>query len=68
MLTNPARWFASAELNVWQSMLNQIDFPNADRMIADCHDHAVLSPALDLSSLQRLYHDLQLPVPDSVLQ
>ena len=69
LLAKPARWFASAELDVWQSMLAQIKFPNADRMIADCRDHnRVRQPALDQSSLQHLYEDLDLPIPDSVLE
>lgn len=69
LLAKPAQWFASAELGVWQSMLTQIGFPNADRMIADCRDqHLLLQPSLDLSTLQRLYDDLHVPVPDAVLQ
>lgn len=66
MLAKPARWFASAELDVWQSMLRQIEFPNADRMIADCRDQndLAIQSSLDLTTLQRLYEDLELPVPD----
>ncbi|MEQ9409206.1 MAG: diiron oxygenase [Fuerstiella sp.] len=68
ILVKPARWFASAELSVWQSMLEQIEFPNAARMIADCRDQGQLvQPSLDLSSLQRLYNELELTAPDSVL-
>lgn len=68
LLAKPAQWFASAELDVWQSMLTQINFPNADRMIADCRDRKqFVQPSLDVSALQRLYDKLNLPVPDSVL-
>ena len=69
LLAKPAQWFASAELNVWQTMLTQIKFPNADRIIADCRDqNHLMSRSLDLSTLQRLYEDLDLPIPDAVLE
>ncbi len=58
-LSKPAGWFASAELDVWQSMLQQINFPNADRMIADCRDQkGDRCVQLDLSTLDTLVSDL----------
>lgn len=36
LLPKPLTWFASLELDVWHSVLRQIDFPGADRIIADC--------------------------------
>lgn len=69
LLAKPAQWFASAELDVWHSMLNQIGFPRAERMMADCRDQKQLTQlGLDLSTLQRLYEELELSVPDSVLR
>jgi hypothetical protein len=69
VLNRPARWFASAELDVWQSMLQQIGFPTADRIIADCRDqNRAVQSSLDLSDVQRLYDDLHLPMPDAVLK
>lgn len=35
-LPKPLTWFASLELDVWHSVLRQIGFPDADRIIADC--------------------------------
>jgi hypothetical protein len=36
VLPKPVLWFASQEWRVWQTMLEQIDFPNAAEMISDC--------------------------------
>jgi hypothetical protein len=36
VLPKPVHWFASLELNVWQSMLQQIGFPHTDQLIRDC--------------------------------
>ncbi len=58
-LTEPAGWFASPELDVWQAMLNQIEFPYADRIIRDCrltqNDREV---HVDLTTLEVLFCDL----------
>lgn len=35
-LAKPMTWFSSLELGVWRAMLEQIEFPHADRIIADC--------------------------------
>lgn len=68
VLARPAQWFGSPELDVWLSMLTQIRFPNAERMIADCRDQIYMTrPSLDLSTLRRLYDDLGLQVPEYVL-
>ncbi|MCP4174003.1 MAG: diiron oxygenase [Fuerstiella sp.] len=69
LLTRPAQWFASAEMDVWQSMLQQIGFPNADRIVADCRDWNKTAQApLDLSDVQRLCDELHLPMPDAALK
>jgi hypothetical protein len=36
LLAEPVVWFADRELDVWLAMLQQIGFPQADRMIAEC--------------------------------
>ena len=36
LLAEPVVWFADRELDVWLAMLQQIGFPHADRMIAEC--------------------------------
>jgi hypothetical protein len=36
ILPRPVRWFANLELDVWDSMLRQIDFPNTYTLINDC--------------------------------
>jgi hypothetical protein len=36
VLPKPVRWFASLELDVWDSMLRQIEFPHTNRVISDC--------------------------------
>ncbi len=59
VLPEPAAWFANAELEVWRAMLQQIDFPNADRIIDDCAGEAARHRThLDLSTLDDLYQDL----------
>jgi len=59
ILPQPAQWFADAELYVWRSMLTQIGFPQADRMIDDCVDEQQAGVELDLSKLDELYVDLE---------
>lgn len=36
VLPKPVRWFANVELEVWEVMLRQINFPHTERMIRDC--------------------------------
>jgi hypothetical protein len=36
VLAEPVVWFADRELDVWSSVLQQIDFPQAEQMIAEC--------------------------------
>ncbi|GAB1544091.1 hypothetical protein NUACC21_67670 [Scytonema sp. NUACC21] len=36
ILPKPVSWFASSELHVWKTMLEQIGFRKTERMIADC--------------------------------
>jgi hypothetical protein len=58
-LTLPAAWFASPELEVWQAMLRQIGFPNADRILRDCRaDRQGRQACLDLTTLEVLFSDL----------
>ena len=35
-LRKPLQWFASSELDVWESILQQIGFPHAQEIIEDC--------------------------------
>jgi alpha-N-dichloroacetyl-p-aminophenylserinol N-oxygenase len=59
MLPKPLTWFASLELDVWHSMLRQIGFPNADRIIADCrsqHDYDLTGR--DFSALAEMANNL----------
>jgi hypothetical protein len=58
-LALPSAWFASAELDVWESMLKQIGFPGAERMIRDCKaERQTHEVRLDLSTLETLFADL----------
>lgn len=58
-LAQPSVWFASPELDVWEEMLRQIDFPGREDMIADCRaQHRARNTRLDLSTLETLLADL----------
>jgi hypothetical protein len=58
-LSQPSIWFASPELDVWEAMLKQIGFPDAERMIADCRAQRRSKDIhLDLSTLETLFADL----------
>jgi hypothetical protein len=58
-LSQPSLWFASPELDVWEAMLKQINFPDAERMIADCRAQRRSKDIhLDLSTLETLFADL----------
>jgi para-aminobenzoate N-oxygenase AurF len=58
-LAQPSLWFASPELDVWEAMLKQIGFPDAERMIADCRaQRRTKDIHLDLSTLETLFADL----------
>jgi hypothetical protein len=58
-LARPSYWFASPELDVWEAMLRQINFPGAETIIADCRAQRRADGArLDLSTLETLFADL----------
>lgn len=58
-LAQPSLWFASPELHVWEAMLNQVGFPDAGRMIADCRAlRRSKDIHLDLTTLETLFADL----------
>jgi alpha-N-dichloroacetyl-p-aminophenylserinol N-oxygenase len=58
-LAQPSVWFTSPELDVWESMLRQIDFPDAEPMINDCRaQRRAKGIRLDLSTLETLFADL----------
>lgn len=58
-LSMPSLWFASPELDVWEAMLKQIGFPDAERLIADCRaQRRTKDIHLDLSTLETLFADL----------
>jgi len=59
VLPKPVRWFADAELEVWRAMLDQIGFPNADRMVADVESvRAVNLMRVDYSGIVSLAEEL----------
>ncbi|WP_189826095.1 diiron oxygenase [Streptomyces finlayi] len=47
VLAEPVVWFADRELDVWLSLLRQLDFPQAEEMIRECRN----SGAADLTAL-----------------
>ncbi len=58
-LSQPSMWFASPELDVWEAMLEQIGFPGAKRIIADCRaQRRAKGIHLDLTTLETLFADL----------
>ncbi len=58
-LAQPSLWFASPELDAWESMLRQIGFPGAQPMIDDCRaQRRAKGVHLDLSTLETLFADL----------
>jgi hypothetical protein len=58
-LSQPSIWFASPELDVWEAMLRQIDFPGYQQIIADCRaERSAKEVHLDLSTLETLFADL----------
>lgn len=58
-LRQPSAWFASPELEVWRTMLRQIDFPGAEEMIRDCQaQQRGKDVHLDVSTLETLLADL----------
>ena len=58
-LAQPSVWFSSPELDVWESMLRQIDFPNAEPMINDCRaKRRANGIRLNLATLETLFADL----------
>ncbi|WP_435100464.1 diiron oxygenase [Arhodomonas sp. AD133] len=59
VLPKPVRWFADQELDVWQSMLAQIDFPGYEGIIRDCRNVAQWRlDRLDYSELEELADEL----------
>lgn len=59
VLPRPVVWFADRELDVWLSMLKQIDFPGADAMIQRCRaEHEVDLPSLDYSGIVSLAEEI----------
>jgi hypothetical protein len=58
-LAQPSVWFASPELDAWETMLRQIGFPGAEAMIADCRaQRRTKDIHLDLRTLDTLLADL----------
>ena len=61
VLPKPVRWFANVELDVWQAMLQQIGFRDADRVIRDCRsDNEDNLARVDYSDLITLAEELGL--------
>ena len=62
-LAKPLAWFSSWELTVWQSLLTQIKFPNADQIIQDCRSASEYDlTTRDFSALSELMVSLGLDV------
>jgi hypothetical protein len=58
-LPKPLLWFTNQELAVWRSMLQQIDFPHADRIIRDCQgQHECDLKRRDFSALDEVANNL----------
>lgn len=58
-LPKPVVWFSSLELGVWHSMLDQIGFPDADRMLKDCATKQEYDVSRrDFSALSEMLHCL----------
>ncbi|MEM9216216.1 MAG: diiron oxygenase [Cyanobacteria bacterium P01_F01_bin.150] len=59
VLPKPVRWFADMELGVWDTMLKQIDFPNAHRMIQEiAQDQEASLLRIDYSAVIKLAKEL----------
>ena len=60
-LAKPLSWFASLELDVWQSVLEQIGFPRAEAMITELKQRAHFDLGLrDFSGLEQLLPEIDL--------
>jgi para-aminobenzoate N-oxygenase AurF len=61
VLPKPVRWFASLELDVWDSMLRQIEFSHTNRVIRDCKSINEENLArIDYSGLIALAEELEI--------
>ncbi len=59
VLPKPVRWFADVELEVWSAMLQQINFPHAQRIIQDCASVANVNLLrIDYSGITELAREL----------
>ncbi|MFC5473622.1 diiron oxygenase [Paraherbaspirillum soli] len=59
ILPRPVVWFADRELDVWLSLLQQINFPDAEAMIQECRDqHEVDLAALDYAGIVSLASEI----------
>lgn len=59
ILPKPVKWFLDQELDVWQSVLKQIDFKDAGKMIRDCkRDYQKLPDYINYSNLVLLADEL----------
>jgi P-aminobenzoate N-oxygenase AurF len=59
VLPKPVIWFASSELEIWKVMLEQLDFQQTERMIADCNAAAEVNlMRIDYSGIVELAEEL----------
>jgi hypothetical protein len=59
VLPQPVRWFANQELDVWETMLERIHFPNSKQLIGDCRNISEANLAtLDYSGIVSLADEL----------
>ena len=61
VLAEPASWFANSDWDVWESMLQQVGFPHAGRMVRECRaEQPTRNQSIDLTTLTSLYDELGL--------
>jgi alpha-N-dichloroacetyl-p-aminophenylserinol N-oxygenase len=61
LLPEPVTWFADRELDVWQALLDQLEFPGADEMIRECRGAGTVDlDALDHSGVVTMARELGL--------
>lgn len=59
ILPEPVVWFADRELDTWQAVLSQIDFPHADEMIRECKSFGTADlKTLDYSGIVSLAEEI----------
>jgi len=58
MLPKPVCWFGNMELDVWEAILKQIGFPQAEKMIAECKLNPINLKQIDYTGVTALAEEL----------